>query len=185
MDWKTAFQEAAEAAQARDWRRSQESSAKVAVYPVPQVCAVARLNILICQYHLGHFSLIAERALPLIQHLPPSATLTCVGIALLAANRTDSLLAFKKVALALAAPKYKAFDLPTVPIFVDLHDDLTTCKVRESTDAALMCEVVDKLLHSDGLKPAEGEALSSLAERYRQRVAETAAISLGGRAGPT
>jgi len=40
----------------------------------------SRLNILICQYQLGFTDLIAERALPLLAHLPSGAAITTIGL---------------------------------------------------------------------------------------------------------
>lgn len=164
-------------ARLHDWRGTQEICASIAEQP-PPVGAVARLDILICQYHLGHTQQIPERALPLLSHLPASAHLACVGLSLLAARKNASLPVFKPVVLALAAPANLAFDLPTVPLFVLLHPDLATCSVAETADASLMSEVVQTYLDSDALSEEERSKLESLAHRYRERAATIAASDL-------
>jgi len=100
--------------------RCQELCARLAMLASP-VSPLARLNILICQYQLGHYQLIPERVLPLISHVPPVATLAFLGLALPAAHKADSVASFKQVALALASPENLAFDLPSVPTFVVLQ----------------------------------------------------------------
>lgn len=160
-----------------DWRGTQELCAALGDHP-PPIGAVARLNILICQYHLGHTKLIPERALPLLSHLPAGGQLACVGLALLAARKNGELQKLKPVVLALTDPKYKAFDLPSVPTYVMLDRHLAKCVVLESDDAALMSEIVQEFLNSAGLTADEQRGLRSVADRYLERASKTAASNL-------
>ena len=151
----------------QDWRGAQELCAALGNHP-PPIGAVARLNILICQYHLGHTKLIPERALPLLSHLPVTGWLPCAGLALLAARKNGNLPILKHVVLALADPKFQAWDLPTVPTHVMLDANMSACIVLESDDAALMSEIVQEFLKSPDLTADEQAKLQSLASRYRQ-----------------
>lgn len=176
------FATAYEETQALNWLKAQETCAQLVYEPLP-IGPMARLNILVCQYHLGHTQLIPERALPLLPHLPDSALVACIGLALLAAWKNDSLPTFKNLALALAGADLKPFDLPSVPTFVMLQPDLSSCAVAESADVAQMSEIAQWYLKSEGLSVDEGARFQSLAERYRKRSAETAARHLKGRLG--
>jgi len=157
-------------AKAGDWRAAQETCATLGSDPVPAVATVARLDILICQYHLGFTGQIPERALPLLQHLPSSATFTCLGLILLAAGRNGELRVARKTALYLARLESSAWDLPTVPTFVLLRTDLTTCMVIESADPEPLCAVVEQVLQLPDLSTDERQSLSSLQERYHERM---------------
>jgi len=166
-------------AQQSDWRGAQEICAKLGCHPVP-IGAVARLNILICQYHLGHTKLIPERALPLLSHLPITGWLPCAGLAVLAARKNGELPKLRPLLMALADPKYQSVDLPTVPIFVMLQPGMASCSVVESADGALMSEIVQEFLNAGGLTADEQEKLQSLASRYLERAVMTAAANLKG-----
>lgn len=151
--------------------RCQELCATLAEQPPKALMATSRLNILICQYHLGYTQLIPERALPLLGHLPAGAALACLGLSLLAARKSDALATLKPVVLVLADERHSALDLPTVPTFVGLHDDLAGCTVVESPDGALMSEVVATFLCSGSLTEQETKALISLSRRYLEKAA--------------
>ena len=161
----------------QDWRGAQELCAALGNHP-PPIGAVARLNILICQYHLGHTKLVPERALPLLSHLPVTGWLPCAGLALLAARKNGELPALKHVVLALADPKFQAWDLPTVPTCVMLDANMSACIVLESDDAALMSEIVQEFLKSPDLAAEEQAKLQSLASRYLDRASMTAAHTM-------
>jgi hypothetical protein len=164
---------AMERARAGDWRRTQELCAELGNHPSP-IGVVARLNILICHYHLGHTKLIPERALPLLSYLPVTGWLPCAGLALLAARKNGELAKLKPLVMALADPKYQAWDLPTVPTYVMLEPKIASCIVLESTDAALMSEIVQEFLSAGGLSADEQAKLQSLATRYLERAVATA-----------
>lgn len=168
------LQEALASAQVGNWRQAQESCA-VLVNHAPPVGAVARLNILICQYQLGNTQLIPERALPLLSHLPVTGWLPCAGLALLAARKNGELSKLKPLVLALANPKFKAWDLPSVPTYVMLQPDMASCMVLESNDAALMSEIVQNFLGDRDLTTEEQTQLQSLGNRYLERAVATAA----------
>ena len=168
---------ACETARRGEWLQAQKLCAALANEPMP-TGAIARLDILICQYHLGSVQLIPERALPLLAHLPVGAQLACAGLSLLAARKSETLLSFKEVVLALADRVNEPLDLPTVPTFVMVGADPTACSVVESSDGALMSEVVQAFLDSDVLAPAEVARLHSLADRYRVRASIVAASDL-------
>lgn len=172
-------------AQKRDWRKVQELCAELGNHP-PPIGPVARLNILICQYHLGFTELVPQRALPLLSHLPVTGWLPCVGLALLAARKNGELAMFKPLAMALTDPRYLAWDLPTVPAFVMLQPEKAACMVIESTDAALMSEIVQDFLNREDLSGDERAKLQSLADRYLERAVTTAAKHLerNGATGP-
>ena len=176
------FATAYEETQVLNWLKAQETCAQLVFEPVP-IGPMARLNILVCQYHLRHTQLIPERALPLLPHLPDSALVACIGLVLLAAWKNDSLHTFKNLALALASFDLKPFDLPSVPTFVMLQPDLTSCAVAESADVAQMSEIAQWYLKSEGLSVDEEAKFQSLAQRYRERSAETATRHLVGRLG--
>lgn len=176
--WRADAASAMEAAQRGDWRSCQEICARTAERQSPAVMTVSRLNILICQYQLGFTDLIPERALPLTPHLPFGATIACLGLTLLAARKSGTLLEFKRVVLVLADERHQAFDLPTVPTFVRLHENEVDCAVLEHADAALMSEVVATFLASDLLDAQERSKLESLARRYRERSVVTATSDL-------
>ncbi len=161
------------AAQRGDWIAAQEACSGLAML-APPVGPLARLNILVCQYHLGHTQLIAERVLPLLQHIPSSASLTCAGLALLAARKAGTLHSYQGLLAILANEENTAFDLPTVPIFIKLQSDMQTCGILESHDCALMCEIVQTVLDSNTLSEGDAARLKSLAERCRTRTAATA-----------
>ena len=165
-----AFQQA----KANDWRAAQELCAVLGNH-APPLGVIARLNILICQYHLGHTQLIPERVLPLLGHLPPPLWPACIGLSLLAARKNNSLPDFKHLVLALADPRNQALDLPTVPTFVMLESDMATYRVVESADGALMSEIVQKCSDAKGLTEEEKHRLLLLASRYRERASITAA----------
>jgi hypothetical protein len=168
---------ACEAARQGDWMKAQQLLAPLVEHSMP-LGAMARLNILVCHYHLGHVALIPERALPLLPHLPFGARLACAGLSLLAARKNETLLSYKEVVLALCDPANEPLDLPTVPTFVALGADPTACSVLESSDGALMSEVVHVFLHSGLLSPTEAAQLQSLAGRYRERASIVAAADL-------
>lgn len=170
-----AFQQA----KANDWRAAQELCAVLGNHP-PPLGVIARLNILICQYHLRHTQLIPERALPLLEHLPPQLWPACIGLSLLAARKNDSLSDFKHLVLALAAPRNQELDLPTVPTFIMLNSDMATYSVLESADGALMSEVVQECSDAKGLTTEEKQRLLSLATRYRERASIIAASYVNG-----
>lgn len=172
--WRASLKAAFAAADARNWKTCQELCALTAEQQPPTVMAVSRLNILICQYQLGFTNQIPERALPLISHLPAGGVVTTLGLSLLAAKKSGTLLDFKSLALALADERHQAFDLPTVPTFVLLHENETDCTVQENADAALMSEVVATFLSAGNLSSQETAKLESLARRYRERAAATA-----------
>jgi hypothetical protein len=176
--WQASTTSAMDAAKRGDWKSCQELCALTAEQQSPALMTVSRLNILICQYQLGFNDLIPERALPLTTHLPVGATLTCLGLSLLAARKSGTLFEFKPVVLALADERHKAFDLPTVPTFVLLHENEVDCTVLEHTDASMMSEVVASFISSDRLESEERSQLESLARRYRERAAVTAASNL-------
>ena len=168
---------ACEAARQGDWMKAQQLLAPLGDQTMP-LGAVARLNILVCQYHLGYVQLIPERALPLLPHLPLGARLACAGLSLLAARKSETLLNYKQVVLALCDPANEPLDLPTVPTFVTLGADPTACSVLESSDGALMSEVVHAFLGSDLLSQTEAAQLHYLAARYRERASIVAAADL-------
>ncbi len=87
---------ACETAQRGNWLEAQKLCAALTDEPMP-LGAIARLNILVLQYHLGFMQLIPERALPLLPHLPMGAQLACAGLSLLAARKSETLLSFKQV----------------------------------------------------------------------------------------
>jgi hypothetical protein len=176
--WRATAASAMEAAKRGDWRSCQELCALTSERQSPALMTVSRLNILICQYQLGSTDLIPERALPLIMHLTTGATIASLGLALLAARKSGTLLEFKPVVLALADERHRALDLPTVPTFVLLHENEVGCTVLEHADASLMSEVVGSFLSSDLLDSEEKPKLESLARRYRERAAITAASHL-------
>jgi hypothetical protein len=161
----------------QDWRGAQELCATLGNHP-PPIGAVARLNILICQYHLGHAKLVSERALPLLSHLPVTGWLPCAGLALLAARKNGELPILKPVVLALADPKFQPWDLPTVPTCVMLNANMSACMVLESDDVALMSEIVQEFLKSPDLTANEQAKLQSLASRYLDRASRTAADTM-------
>jgi hypothetical protein len=163
--------------ESHDWRGAQELFATLGNHP-PPIGVVARLNILICQYHLGFTKLIPERALPLLEHLSVIGWLPCAGLALLAARKNGELPNLKPVILALADPKFKALDLPAVPTYVMLAADMSSYLVLESSDAALMSEVVQEYLRSADLSAEEQAKLQSLASRYLDRASITAAHTM-------
>ena len=92
-----------------------------------RVGPLARLNVLVCQYHLGHTQLNAERALRLLQCLPTFATLTRAGLAL----PLGTLNSHCGVVIILANEENRAFDLPSDPTFVKLQPDMQTWGVLE------------------------------------------------------
>lgn len=167
--WRATVEAAMAAAQAGDWRHCQQLSAMTAEHQSPALMCVSRLNILICQYHLGSVQLIPERALPLLPLLPPGAVPACLGFALLAARKSGTLPQFKGVALGLAADWLEPLDLPSVPLFVLLHENQADCSVIEHSDGSLMSEVVHHFLESGGIDAAESAKLRSLAAKYRKR----------------
>ena len=176
--WRATTTAAKEAAERGDWRSCQELCALTAERQSPALMTVSRLNILICQYQLGFTDLIPERALPLTTHLPLGATIACLGLSLLAARKSGTLLEFKPVVIALADERHKEFDLPTVPTYVLLHENEVDCTVLEHADASLMSEVVASFISSDLLDSRERLQLESLARRYRERAAFTVASHL-------
>lgn len=176
--WQPTAIAAMEDARRGDWKHCQELCALTAEQQSPAVMSVSRLNILICQYQLGFTSQIPERALPLLTHLPNGAAIATIGLSLLAARKNGTLLDFKRVVLALADERHLAYDLPTVPIFVLLHENEIDCSVLESADASLMSEVVASFLSSDSLAADEEAKLQSLARRYRERADFAAASHL-------
>ena len=173
--WRSTATAAMDAAKAGNWRQCQELCALTAERQSPALMTVSRLNILICQYQLGFTSQIPERALPLITHLPAGAAIAAIGLSLLAARKSGTLLDFKRVVLALADERNSATDLPTIPIFVLLHENEDGCTVLEHADASLMSEVVASFLSSDSLVLEEQTKVQSLASRYRERADITAA----------
>jgi hypothetical protein len=168
---------AMERAQKGDWREVQELCAELGNHP-PPIGPVARLNILICQYHLGFTQQVPQRALPLLSHLPVTGWLPCLGLVLLAARKNGELARFKPIVMSLADPVYQAWDLPTVPTFVMLQPEKASCLVIESTDAALMSEIVQGFLSREDLSEDERAKLQSLADRYLERAVTTAARRL-------
>jgi len=168
--------------QVLSWRQAQETCAQLVDEPLP-IGSMARLNILVCEYHLRHTQLIPERALALLPHLPQAAVVACIGLVLLAAWKNDSLHNVKNVALALADADLKPRDLPSVPRFVMLRADLSSCAVAESMDVAQMSEIAQWYLKSEGLSVDEEARFQSLAQRYREHAANTARLPLRVRRG--
>ena len=172
--WEVIVAAALEAAKVSDWKRCQELCALTAERRSPALMTVSRFNILICQYQLGFTNLIPERALPLIEHLPPDAVLATLGLSLLAARKNGTLQDYKRVVLALADAGKEALELPSVPIFVLLHEDEIRCTVHEFSDASLMSEIVSSFLAMNSLNSDSRTKLESLAQRYRERADITA-----------
>lgn len=164
------MQQAFEFANAKDWRRARDLCASCQLEP-PPVGAVARLNLLICQYHLGHAKLVPRSAFALLPSLPAPAQLACAGLILLAAHADGTIQSFKHVALAISGSQYSPLDLPTVPSFVLLQPDMKNCLVQEGADVGPMISAIDALLAPSDLPDEARLALVSLAERYRHRAA--------------
>ena len=108
---------------------------------------------------------------------------TCIGLALLAARKNNTLSDFKHLALALAIPGNEPWDLPTVPMFVMLQSDMNSCIVFESNDCALMSEIVQIILDADEATSEERLKLNSLAKRYRERASLMAASHIASTTG--
>ncbi len=156
------------------WKRAQKFYQQVE-NDSSLIGVVARLNILIGQYHMGDTQLIPERAVALLPHLPITGWLPCAGLALLAGRKNGQLGKLKPLVLALSDPRFEPADLPNVPISVMIEQETSQCIVREKADTGAMRDVVQEYLESGDLAADERTEVESLAARYLQWASRLAA----------
>ena len=167
-------------AQVKDWQACLGTCAALTDSDDPRLATVARLNVMICQYHQREYAqTLSADLIHLLDHLPPSACPSCLCVSILAAHELGVAEMCKFLMLLLASWTLEPMELPGTPTFIILGGEEQACEIVESADSAPMIEIAEELMLDAERGSDKFLALESLVERYRARSIEMDALPQG------